>query len=75
MFINLCGTIVLITVAPGPNTKVGLLIAFLAMQCITALNPSHFAMLSRNIAGQTKKSIVYAIFCGSQVFSVPRGRY
>ena len=61
--VNVIGTIVLITVAPGRSTRVGLLIAFLGMQCNGALLPSHFAMLSRNIAGQTKKSIVYAIFC------------
>ena len=62
-FVNVIGTIVLLAVPPTDKTKGGLLVAFLLMQCITALNPSHFVLLSRNIAGATKKSIVYAIFC------------
>lgn len=61
--VNIVGSVVLITVAPGGNTKGGLLVAFYIMQCFQAVNPSMYAMVSRNVAGQTKKSIVYAIFC------------
>lgn len=59
---NIIGTVVLITVTPGPNTRGGLLFCFLVMQAFQSVNPSMNAMLSRNIAGQTKKSFVYALF-------------
>ncbi|WWD03389.1 hypothetical protein V865_001441 [Kwoniella europaea PYCC6329] len=62
VMVNIAGSIVLITVAPTSKTKVGLLITFYLMQCCQATNPSMYAMLSRNVAGQTKKSVVYAIF-------------
>jgi hypothetical protein len=65
LFVNLIGTIVLLTVAPTGSTRGGLLIAFYLMQCIQAINPSCYTLLSRNVAGQTKKSIVYALFCKS----------
>ncbi|KZO89375.1 hypothetical protein CALVIDRAFT_569981 [Calocera viscosa TUFC12733] len=58
---NIVGTIVLIAVAPSPSTKGGLVVAFYIMQCFQACNPAIFLMLSRNSAGQTKKSITYAI--------------
>lgn len=61
--INIVGTVVLIAVAPSASTKGGLLVAFYFMQCFQAVSPSMYAMLSRNIAGQTKKSITYALFC------------
>ncbi|RSH83798.1 hypothetical protein EHS25_005413 [Saitozyma podzolica] len=60
--INIVGTVVLIAVAPSASTKGGLLVAFYFMQCFQAVSPSMYAMLSRNIAGQTKKSITYALF-------------
>lgn len=63
LFVCLIGTIVLITVTPSNSTRGGLLFAFYLMQCIQAINPSCYSLLSRNIAGQTKKSIVYALFC------------
>jgi hypothetical protein len=63
--VNIAGTIVLITVAPGPNTRGGLLVAFYLMQCFQSVNPSMNVSLSRNVAGATKKSIVYALFCES----------
>jgi hypothetical protein len=65
LFVCLIGTVVLITVTPSDSTRGGLLIAFYLMQCIQAINPSCYSLLSRNIAGQTKKSIVYAAFCMS----------
>jgi hypothetical protein len=60
--INIMGTVVLITVAPTASTRGGLLVAFYLMQSFQAVNPSMYAKLSRNVAGQTKKSIVYALF-------------
>lgn len=60
--INIIGTVVLIVVAPNGNTRGGLLVAFYCMQSFQSVNPSMYAMLSRNVAGQTKKSIVYALF-------------
>jgi hypothetical protein len=63
LFVCLIGTVVLITVTPSNSTRGGLLFAFYLMQCIQAINPSCYSLLSRNIAGQTKKSIVYALFC------------
>lgn len=56
--INIAGTIVLLTVAPTPTSRAGLLVSFYAMQSFQAVNPSMYAMLSRNVAGSTKKSIV-----------------
>ena len=60
--VNIIGTIVLIVVAPSDSTKVGLLICFYFMQCMQSTSPSIWSLLSRNVAGQTKKSIVYAVF-------------
>jgi MFS family permease len=57
--INATGTIVLCAVAPSESTKIGLFIAFILMQAIAAVNTAIFLMMSRNIAGQTKKSLVY----------------
>lgn len=61
--INVAGTIVLITVPPNNTTRGGLIVAFYLMQAFQACNPATFLMLSRNSAGQTKKSITYAITC------------
>lgn len=61
--LNMVGTIVLITVEPSSKTRVGLFIAFILMQSFSACNTAMFLMLSRNIAGQTKKSLVYATTC------------
>jgi len=60
--VNIIGTIVLLTVAPNSHNKGGLLFTFYLMQCCQAVSPSMWSMLSRNVAGQTKKSICYAIF-------------
>lgn len=58
---NIVGSIVLLCVAPSPSTKGGLVVAFYCMQVFQAANPAIFLMLSRNSAGQTKKSITYAV--------------
>lgn len=60
--VNIIGTIILLTITPSPTTRGGLLVAFYFMQSFQALSPSLYTMVSRNIAGQTKKSIVYAAF-------------
>ncbi|ORX38061.1 major facilitator superfamily domain-containing protein [Kockovaella imperatae] len=60
--VNIAMTVVLIVVKPSDKTKGGLLFAFYAAQCFQSLSPSIWSMCSRNIAGQTKKSIVYAAF-------------
>lgn len=61
--VNIAGTIVLITVVPTDSNKGGLLVAFYFMQCSQATTPSMWSLLSRNVAGQSKRSIVYAVFC------------
>jgi hypothetical protein len=61
--INISGTVVLITVAPSGATRGGLIVALYLMQAFQACNPATFLMLSRNSAGQTKKSITYALTC------------
>ncbi|ORY31060.1 major facilitator superfamily domain-containing protein [Naematelia encephala] len=58
---NIAGTITLLCVAPSDKSKGGLIVAFYIMQCFQACNPAIFLMLSRNSAGQTKKSITYAV--------------
>ncbi|OCF36980.1 hypothetical protein I316_01578 [Kwoniella heveanensis BCC8398] len=58
--LNMVGTIVIVCVPPGNKTRVGLMIAFLCMQFFGACNTATSVVLSRNIAGQTKKSIAYA---------------
>jgi hypothetical protein len=61
--VNIIGTVVLITVAPSQTSRGGLLVAFYFCQCFQAVSPSMWAMLSRNVAEQTKKSIAYTLFC------------
>lgn len=63
VIVNMVGSIVLITVAPNNQTRGGLLVCYYFMQCIQALNPAMYSLLSRNVAGHTKRSIVYALFC------------
>lgn len=58
---NIVGTIVLLIVAPSASNRGGLVVAFYCMQVFQACNPAIFLMLSRNSAGQTKKSITYAV--------------
>lgn len=61
-YICICfaGTMALIFVTPSDSTRAGLFIAFIFMQAIAAINTAIFSILSRNIAGQTKKSLAYA---------------
>ncbi|KAI0546428.1 hypothetical protein F4679DRAFT_587607 [Xylaria curta] len=46
LFVCLIGIVVLITVAPNEPTYRGLLVAFYFMQCIQAINPSCYSLLS-----------------------------
>ncbi|WWD08936.1 hypothetical protein V865_007051 [Kwoniella europaea PYCC6329] len=57
---NIVGTIMLICIAPGDKTRGVLIFGFYLMQFFQSCNPSIFLMLSRNSAGQTKKSFTYA---------------
>lgn len=43
---NICGTIVLLTVAPGPSTKGGLVAAYYCMQVFGAVSLSDQYVLS-----------------------------
>ena len=61
--INVVGTIVLLTVTPSASTRGGLLVAFYLMQSFQSCAPSMWSLLARNVAGQSKKSIAYAMFC------------
>ncbi|ODN77029.1 hypothetical protein L202_05573 [Cryptococcus amylolentus CBS 6039] len=58
---NIVGTVVLLTVAPTSKTKGGLVVAFYVMQFFGACYPATLMLLARNSAGQTKKSITYAV--------------
>lgn len=60
---NIVGTVVLLTVAPGPKTKGGLVAAYYCMMVFGTCYPAIILLLSRNVAGQTKKSVVYAVMC------------
>ncbi|OCF31218.1 hypothetical protein I316_07187 [Kwoniella heveanensis BCC8398] len=57
---NIIGSVMLITIAPKTNTRGVLIFAFYLMQFFQSTNPSIFSLLSRNVSGQTKKSITYA---------------
>lgn len=55
------GTAVIFSIPPTPSTRVGLLIAFYCTQFYLAEGNLIFSLISRNIAGQTKKSTTLAI--------------
>ncbi|WWC85847.1 uncharacterized protein L201_000714 [Kwoniella dendrophila CBS 6074] len=57
---NIVGTIGLITLKPSNSTRGASIVFFYLCQFFQSCNPSIFLMLSRNSAGQTKKSITYA---------------
>ncbi|WOO79996.1 putative transporter [Vanrija pseudolonga] len=58
---NIIATIVILVVPPSDKSKGGLVVALYMLQIFQANNPAIFLMLSRNSAGQTKKSVTYAI--------------
>jgi hypothetical protein len=55
------GTAVIYSIPPTHHTRVGLLIAFYFTQFYLAEGNLIFALISRNVAGQTKKSTTLAI--------------
>ncbi|KAK7712438.1 hypothetical protein SLS64_004822 [Diaporthe eres] len=55
------GTAVVYHIEPTASTRVGLLIAFYCMQFYLAEGNMIFSLISRNIAGQTKKSTALAM--------------
>lgn len=57
----IAGTAIIYSIQPDAHTRVGLLIAFYCTQFILAEGNLLFSLISRNVAGQTKKSTVLAI--------------
>ena len=55
------GSAIIYAIAPNAHTRVGLLIAFYCTQFILAEGNLLFSIISRNIAGQTKKSTTLAL--------------
>lgn len=55
------GTAVIYSVPPTPSTRIGLLVAFYCTQFYLAEGNLIFSLISRNIAGQTKKSTSLAL--------------
>ncbi|KAL4869462.1 hypothetical protein BDV12DRAFT_196306 [Aspergillus spectabilis] len=60
-FPAIAGTAVIYSISPTNSTRVGLLIAFYCTQFILAEGNLLFSLISRNVAGQTKKSTVLAL--------------
>ncbi|KAL4763839.1 putative MFS transporter [Aspergillus foveolatus] len=60
-FPAIAGTAVIYSISPTAATRVGLLIAFYCTQFILAEGNLLFSLISRNVAGQTKKSTVLAM--------------
>ncbi|OJJ55365.1 hypothetical protein ASPSYDRAFT_60353 [Aspergillus sydowii CBS 593.65] len=60
-FPAIAGTAVIYSISPTTSTRIGLLIAFYCTQFILAEGNLLFSLISRNVAGQTKKSTVLAI--------------
>lgn len=55
------GTAIIYSFPPNPSNKVGLLLAFYCTQFYVAAGNLIFSLLSRNVAGQTKKSTTLTI--------------
>jgi hypothetical protein len=55
------GTAVIYSIPPTHHTRVGLLIAFYCTQFYLAEGNLIFSLISRNVAGQTKKSTTLAM--------------
>jgi hypothetical protein len=55
------GTAVIYSIPPTHHTRIGLLIAFYCTQFYLAEGNLIFALISRNVAGQTKKSTTLAM--------------
>lgn len=57
---SIIGTSILVGVPFEPSRKVGMLIAYFIFYAFFAVSSLSLALLSRNVAGQTKKSIIIA---------------
>ncbi|KAF6807902.1 allantoate permease [Colletotrichum plurivorum] len=57
---TIAGTVVLITVPFHPSKKVGLLLAYYVMISFWACSGLALSLVTRNVAGQTKKGVVIA---------------
>ncbi|KAJ6030989.1 major facilitator superfamily transporter [Penicillium herquei] len=57
---SIAGSIVFLTVARSDSTRVGLLIAYFCIWTFTAASGLLLSLMSRNIAGQTKKATMIA---------------
>jgi hypothetical protein len=55
------GTAIIYSITPTSETRIGLLIAFYCTQFYLAEGNLIFSLISRNIAGQTKKSTTLAM--------------
>lgn len=55
-FFAILGSAIIYAIVPSPHTRVGLLIAFYLTQFFLAEGNMIFSLISRNIAGQTKKT-------------------
>ncbi|KAL4938380.1 hypothetical protein BDV06DRAFT_226061 [Aspergillus oleicola] len=60
-FPAIAGTAVIYSISPTSSTRVGLLIAFYCTQFFLAEGNLIFSLISRNVAGQTKKSTILAM--------------
>ncbi|KAL5003694.1 major facilitator superfamily domain-containing protein [Aspergillus recurvatus] len=60
-FPAIAGTAVIYSISPTPATRIGLLIAFYCTQFVLAEGNLLFSLISRNVAGQIKKSTVLAM--------------
>lgn len=57
---SIIGTSILIGIPFEPSRKIGMLIAYFIFYSFFAVSSLSLALLSRNVAGQTKKSIIIA---------------
>ncbi|KXH48041.1 allantoate permease [Colletotrichum simmondsii] len=55
------GTAIIYSIPPNPSNRIGLLIAFYCTQFYLAEGNLIFSLISRNVAGQTKKSTTLAM--------------
>ncbi|KAK9454028.1 major facilitator superfamily domain-containing protein [Dipodascopsis uninucleata] len=58
---SIFGTVMVMRVTPTESTRIGLLLAFYCMQFFLAQGNLIFSLISRNVAGQTKKSVTLTI--------------
>lgn len=58
---SILGTSILVGVPFEPSRKIGMLIAYFIFYAFFAVSSLSLALLSRNVAGQTKKSIIIAM--------------